>query len=279
MFDIERFIKQALEEDVQQGDHTSLACINKNKKDTAALKIKDDGIIAGIELAKMIFNQINPEFEFVASVKDGDVVNKGSEAFTVKGNTIQLLTAERLVLNCMQRMSGIATLTSQYVKAVEGTKAKILDTRKTTPLFRHFEKWAVKIGGGFNHRFGLYDMILIKDNHIDACGGIINAIESAKKYLLIHTLDLQIEIEARTLNDIEIICNTGGVNRILIDNFTPQNMKLAVDMVNNKFDTEASGGITLSSVKEYADTGVDYISTGALTHSYKSLDLSLKIVK
>lgn len=279
MFDIERFIKQALEEDVQQGDHTSLACINKDKKDTAVLKIKDDGIIAGIELAKMIFNQINPEFEFVASVKDGDVVNKGSEAFTVKGNTIQLLTAERLVLNCMQRMSGIATLTSQYVKAVEGTKAKILDTRKTTPLFRHFEKWAVKIGGGFNHRFGLYDMILIKDNHIDACGGIINAIESAKKYLLIHTLDLQIEIEARTLNDIEIICNTGGVNRILIDNFTPQNMKLAVDMVNNKFDTEASGGITLSSVKEYADTGVDYISTGALTHSYKSLDLSLKIVK
>nr|MBK9650473.1 carboxylating nicotinate-nucleotide diphosphorylase [Bacteroidota bacterium] len=279
MFDIERFIKQALEEDVQQGDHTSLACINKDKKDTAVLKIKDDGIIAGIELAKMIFNQINPEFEFVASVKDGDVVNKGSEAFTVKGNTIQLLTAERLVLNCLQRMSGIATLTSQYVKAVEGTKAKILDTRKTTPLFRHFEKWAVKIGGGFNHRFGLYDMILIKDNHIDACGGIINAIESAKKYLLIHTLDLQIEIEARTLNDIEIICNTGGVNRILIDNFTPQNMKLAVDMVNNKFDTEASGGITLSSVKEYADTGVDYISTGALTHSYKSLDLSLKIVK
>lgn len=279
MFDIERFIKQALEEDVQQGDHTSLACINKDKKDTAVLKIKDDGIIAGIELAKMIFNRINPEFEFVASVKDGDVVNKGSEAFTVKGNTMQLLTAERLVLNCMQRMSGIATLTSQYVKAVEGTKAKILDTRKTTPLFRHFEKWAVKIGGGFNHRFGLYDMILIKDNHIDACGGIINAIESAKKYLLIHTLDLQIEIEARTLNDIEIICNTGGVNRILIDNFTPQNMKLAVDMVNNKFDTEASGGITLSSVKEYADTGVDYISTGALTHSYKSLDLSLKIVK
>ncbi|MBL0053607.1 MAG: carboxylating nicotinate-nucleotide diphosphorylase [Bacteroidetes bacterium] len=279
MFDIERFIKQALEEDVQQGDHTSLACINKDKKDTAVLKIKDDGIIAGIELAKMIFNQINPEFEFVASVKDGDVVNKGSEAFTVKGNTIQLLTAERLVLNCMQRMSGIATLTSQYVKAVEGTKAKILDTRKTTPLFRHFEKWAVKIGGGFNHRFGLYDMILIKDNHIDACGGIINAIESAKKYLLINALDLQIEIEARTLNDIEIICNTGGVNRILIDNFTPQNMKLAVDMVNNKFDTEASGGITLSSVKEYADTGVDYISTGALTHSYKSLDLSLKIVK
>ena len=279
MFDIERFIKQALEEDVQQGDHTSLACINKDKKDTAVLKIKDDGIIAGIELAKMIFNRINPEFEFVASVKDGDVVNKGSEAFTVKGNTMQLLTAERLVLNCMQRMSGIATLTSQYVKAVEGTKAKILDTRKTTPLFRHFEKWAVKIGGGFNHRFGLYDMILIKDNHIDACGGIINAIESAKKYLLIHTLDLQIEIEARTLNDIEIICNTGGVNRILIDNFTPQNMKLAVDMVNNKFDTEASGGISLSSVKEYADTGVDYISTGALTHSYKSLDLSLKIVK
>ena len=278
MFDIERFIKQALEEDVQQGDHTSLACINKDKKDTAVLKIKDDGIIAGIELAKIIFNHINSEFEFVASVKDGDVVNKGSEAFTVKGNTIQLLTAERLVLNCMQRMSGIATLTSQYVKAVEGTKAKILDTRKTTPLFRHFEKWAVKIGGGFNHRFGLYDMILIKDNHIDACGGIINAIESAKKYLLIHALDLQIEIEARTLNDIEIICNTGGVNRILIDNFTPQNMKLAVDMVNNKFDTEASGGITLSTVREYADTGVDYISTGALTHSYKSLDLSLKSV-
>ncbi|MBK8846925.1 MAG: carboxylating nicotinate-nucleotide diphosphorylase [Bacteroidetes bacterium] len=279
MFPLNEFISAALHEDVQSGDHTSLACIDARDADTAVLKIKDNGIIAGVELAEAIFKFVNPELQFIRGLKDGTSVSKGMEAFTVQGSTRDLLTTERLVLNCMQRMSGIATLTSQFVQAVAGTQAKILDTRKTTPLFRFFEKWAVLIGGGQNHRFGLFDMILIKDNHIDGCGGIVSAINNANAYLRQNNLSLKIEIEARTLEDIELICKIGNVQRILIDNFTPEAMHKAVKLIDKKFETEASGGITLDTVRSYAETGVDYISTGALTHSYRSLDLSFKIQK
>lgn len=274
--DWNRFIQQALEEDVREGDHTSLSCVRPDASGAAQLLIKDTGILAGIELAEKIFRYLDESATLKFFLKDGDHIHQGQIAFELYGNSRSILAGERLALNCMQRMSGIATLTQEYVKRVEGFKVKILDTRKTTPLFRTAEKWAVRIGGGENHRFGLFDMILIKDNHVDYAGGIVNAIESVKKYLTEKNLSLRIEIEARTLNDVELILKTGNVNRIMLDNFSPGNLASAIEIIAGRFETEASGGVTLNTVRDIAATGVDYISVGTLTHSYRSLDMSLK---
>jgi len=274
--DWNKFIQQALDEDVREGDHTSLSCINEDAIGKAQLYVKDEGILGGIELAQLIFRYLDPSIHFHKILNDGDEIHPGQIAFELEGNARAILIGERLALNCMQRMSGIATLTHEYVKRVKGFKAKILDTRKTTPLFRAAEKWAVRIGGGQNHRFGLFDMILIKDNHIDYCGGIVNAIVAAKKYLEENNLSLQVEVETRTLHDIELVLKTAGVNRIMLDNFSLENLQSAIKMIGGRFQTEASGGVNLETVRDIADTGVDFISVGAITHSYKSLDLSLK---
>lgn len=277
--DINRFIEEALAEDIGSGDHTSLACIDAHKFGSAQLKVKDNGVIAGIELAELIFNQVDSEIEFFKNINDGEVIKYGDIAFRVEGADQKILTAERLVLNCMQRMSAIATLTRQFVDEVNGTNAIILDTRKTTPLCRTIEKWAVRIGGGQNHRIGLYDMIMIKDNHVDFCGGIKQAINRTNDYLTANNLDLKIEIETRNLDEIKQVLEIGGVNRIMLDNFTHEKMIEAVTIINKRYETEASGGIKLENVRAYALTGVDYISVGALTHSVSSLDLSLKAIK
>jgi len=269
-------IKLAFDEDIKDGDHSSLSCIPNNKMGKAQLIVKDQGIIAGIELAEWIFESIDPTLFMEINVKDGDKVKKGDIAFSVKGCSISILTAERLVLNCMQRMSAIATKTRDYVELVKGTKTTILDTRKTTPGIRILEKWAVKIGGGDNHRFGLYDMIMLKDNHIDYAGGITKAIDKAKKYLIEKNLNLKIEVEARDLNEVKEIMTTKGVHRIMLDNFTPKDTIKAVKLINGKFETESSGGITSSTIRTYAECGVDFISVGALTHSIYNMDLSLK---
>jgi nicotinate-nucleotide pyrophosphorylase (carboxylating) len=269
-------INLAFEEDIKDGDHSSLSCIPNNKMGKAQLIVKDQGIIAGIELAEWIFESIDPTLFMEINVKDGDKVKKGDIAFSVKGCSISILTAERLVLNCMQRMSAIATKTRDYVELVKGTKTTILDTRKTTPGIRILEKWAVKIGGGDNHRFGLYDMIMLKDNHIDYAGGITKAINKAKKYLKEKNLNLKIEVEARDLNEVKEIMTTKGVHRIMLDNFTPKDTIKAVKLINGKFETESSGGITSSTIRTYAECGVDFISVGALTHSIYNMDLSLK---
>ena len=269
-------INLAFEEDIKDGDHSSLSCIPNNKMGKAQLIVKDQGIIAGIELAEWIFESIDPTLFMEINVKDGDKVKKGDIAFSVKGCSISILTAERLVLNCMQRMSAIATKTKDYVELVKGTKTTILDTRKTTPGIRILEKWAVKIGGGDNHRFGLYDMIMLKDNHIDYAGGITKAIDKAKKYLKEKNLNLKIEVEARDLNEVKEIMTTKGVHRIMLDNFTPKDTIKAVKLINGKFETESSGGITSSTIRTYAECGVDFISVGALTHSIYNMDLSLK---
>jgi nicotinate-nucleotide pyrophosphorylase (carboxylating) len=269
-------IKLAFDEDIKDGDHSSLSCIPNNKMGKAQLIVKDQGIIAGIELAEWIFESIDPTLFMEINVKDGDKVKKGDIAFSVKGCSISILTAERLVLNCMQRMSAIATKTRDYVELVKGTKTTILDTRKTTPGIRILEKWAVKIGGGDNHRFGLYDMIMLKDNHIDYAGGITKAIDKAKKYLKEKNLNLKIEVEARDLNEVKEIMTTKGVHRIMLDNFTPKDTIKAVKLINGKFETESSGGITSSTIRTYAECGVDFISVGALTHSIYNKDLSLK---
>ncbi len=269
-------INLAFEEDIKDGDHSSLSCIPNNKIGKAQLIVKDQGIIAGIELAEWIFESIDPTLFMEINVKDGDKVKKGDIAFSVKGCSISILTAERLVLNCMQRMSAIATKTRDYVELVKGTKTTILDTRKTTPGIRILEKWAVKIGGGDNHRFGLYDMIMLKDNHIDYAGGITKAIDKAKKYLKEKNLNLKIEVEARDLNEVKEIMTTKGVHRIMLDNFTPKDTIEAVKLINGKFETESSGGITSSTIRTYAECGVDFISVGALTHSIYNMDLSLK---
>ena len=269
-------IKLAFDEDIKDGDHSSLSCIPNNKMGKAQLIVKDQGIIAGIELAEWIFESIDPSLLMEIKMKDGDKVKKGDIAFTVKGRSISILTAERLVLNCMQRMSAIATKTKDYVELVKGTKTTILDTRKTTPGIRILEKWAVKIGGGDNHRFGLYDMIMLKDNHIDYAGGITKAIDKAKKYLIEKNLNLKIEVEARDLNEVKEIMTTKGVHRIMLDNFTPKDTIKAVKLINGKFETESSGGITSSTIRTYAECGVDFISVGALTHSIYNMDLSLK---
>lgn len=274
--DWQNFIQQALAEDVREGDHTSLSCIREDSIGKAQLHVKDEGILAGVQLAEMIFRYLDPRIEFRSILKDGEAVHRGQIAFELSGNARAILTGERLALNCMQRMSGIATLTHEFVLKVEGFKAKILDTRKTTPLFRAAEKWAVRIGGGENHRSGLFDMILIKDNHIDYCGGIVKAIEAANRYLKEKNLPIPIEVETRTLDDVNRVIRHGGVNRIMLDNFTLPAMQEAVKRIAGKFETEASGGVSLDTVREIAATGVDYISVGAITHSYKSLDLSLK---
>lgn len=272
------FIHLAFAEDVRDGDHSSLACIPQEARGKAHLLVKDDGIIAGVQLAQWIFESIDPSIKMQYVLKDGDRVKKGDIAFIVEGSSVSLLTAERLVLNCMQRMSAIATKTSEYVKLVEGTKTTILDTRKTTPGIRILEKWAVKIGGGANHRFGLYDMIMLKDNHIDFAGGITKAIEKTKKYLSDHNLDLKIEVETRDLDEVKEAMKAGGIHRIMLDNFTPAETIVAVEYINGALETESSGGITDKTIRSYAECGVDFISVGALTHSVHNMDLSLKAI-
>ncbi|CAN5372944.1 carboxylating nicotinate-nucleotide diphosphorylase [soil metagenome] len=275
--DLTQFIRESLQEDVGSGDHTSLSTIPSEKTGKAKLLVKDEGVIAGVELAKLIFYEIDPEIKINILLQDGAKVKSGDLAFTVEGSVRSILMGERLVLNCMQRMSGIATTTAKYVAAVAGMPVKILDTRKTTPLFRHQEKWAVRIGGGFNHRIGLYDMILIKDNHVDSAGGIRAALERADKYRKENKLDISIEIETRNLNEVQQVLEANIADRIMLDNFQPELIRDAVALINKKVETEASGGITIENIQQYASTGVDYISVGALTHSVKSLDLSLKI--
>ena len=270
------FIHLAFAEDIREGDHSSLACIPKDKTGRAHLLIKDDGIIAGIQLAKWIFECMDPTLKIETLLKDGDAVKKGDIAFIVEGTSISLLSAERLVLNCMQRMSAIATKTKAYVKLIEGTQTTILDTRKTTPGMRLLEKWAVTIGGGANHRFGLYDMIMLKDNHIDFAGGITQAIEKVHTYLKEKQLNLRIEVEARDLDEVKEIMSVGGIHRIMLDNFTPAETITAVKHINGAYETESSGGITDKTIRSYAECGVDFISVGALTHSVYNMDLSLK---
>lgn len=273
---IHQFIKNALTEDVGDGDHTSLSTIPSGTQGKAKLIIKEDGILAGIELAIEIFKEVDANLKVDVLLHDGAEVKVGDIALTVEGSTHAILIAERLVLNCMQRMSGIATKTHRIVSLLKTTKTKILDTRKTTPGLRYLEKWAVRIGGGVNHRIGLYDMILIKDNHVDYAGGISNAINAAHQYLSNENKVLQIEIEVRNLEELAQVLAIGGVDRIMLDNFSFENLKAAVSLIDGKFITEASGGITEENVAEYAACGVDYISMGALTHSVKSLDMSLK---
>jgi nicotinate-nucleotide pyrophosphorylase (carboxylating) len=276
---IAQFIDTALKEDVGDGDHSSLSSIPSNAVGKAQLLIKDNGIIAGIELAEIIFRRVDPSLKMETFLKDGAKVKKGDVAFIVTGKSQSILTGERLVLNCMQRMSGIATYTNKLNELIKGTAAKLLDTRKTTPNFRIMEKWAVKIGGGVNHRFGLFDMIILKDNHVDYAGGIRKAIEGAKAYLKNNTKNLKIEIETRNLNEVREALETGGIDRIMLDNMSPELMKEAIQLIAGKYDTEASGGITEETITAVAKTGVTYISVGALTHSVKSLDLSLKAIK
>jgi nicotinate-nucleotide pyrophosphorylase (carboxylating) len=273
------FIRLALREDVGDGDHSSLASIPNDAQNQARLLVKGDGILAGVELALMIFRAVDPDLQVEVLLKDGARVKFGDVALTVQGKAQSILTAERLVLNCMQRMSGIATFTHRLVDMIAGTNAKLLDTRKTTPNFRMMEKWAVLIGGGVNHRYGLYDMIILKDNHVDYAGGIEKAIKATQAYLKRHGKDLKIEVETRNLEEVKQVLETGGVHRIMLDNMTPDMMKEAVAMIGGRFETEASGGITDQTIRDVAETGVDYISVGALTHSIKSMDLSLKAVK
>jgi nicotinate-nucleotide pyrophosphorylase (carboxylating) len=273
---IDQFIISSLNEDVGDGDHTSLATISAGAKVKAKLLVKDEGILAGVELAEEIFNVVDPGLKINVFIKDGAKVKPKDIAFEVEGDAQSILKAERLVLNCMQRMSGIATKTCQIVDLLKETHTKVLDTRKTTPGLRYIEKWAVRIGGGVNHRFGLYDMILIKDNHVDYSGGIRQAIEKALDYTKKLNKKLAIEIEVRNLEELEQVLQVGGVDRILIDNFNFRDLREAVNLVNGRYITEASGGITIDNIRDYAACGVDYISVGALTHSVKSLDLSLK---
>lgn len=273
---IDLFIKNAIAEDVGDGDHTSLSTIPAGTQGKAKLIVKEDGILAGVELALEIFNQIDSNLKTTVFIQDGAVVKYGDIALTVEGSTHSILLAERLVLNCMQRMSGIATKTNRIVAKLQSYKTKVLDTRKTTPGLRYLEKWAVVIGGGVNHRIGLYDMILIKDNHVDYAGGIANAITAANNYLTETGKSLQIEIEVRNLAELNEVLATGNVDRIMLDNFELPKLKEAVEIINGRFTTEASGGIVEENVADYAACGVDYISMGALTHSVKSLDLSLK---
>lgn len=273
---INEIIKNALAEDIGDGDHTSLSCIPYDAKGKARLIVKSDGILAGVEIAEKVFAEVDPRTVFTKILTDGAMIKNGDIAFTVEGFSRSLLQSERLALNFMQRMSGIATATNKLVKLIEGTGARLLDTRKTTPLLREIEKAAVRIGGGFNHRMGLYDMIMIKDNHVDFAGGIEKAIQSTHEYLRKHNKNLEIVIEARNIEEVKKIILFGGVTRIMLDNFTPGIMKEAVDLIGKKFETEASGGINSDTIREYALTGVDFISVGAITHHIKSLDMSLK---
>ncbi len=273
---LEELISSALREDVGDGDHSTLSIIGPEVKGKAILKIKDEGIIAGIEVAEKIFHLAEPSSILEKYKNDGDEMHFGEIAFEVEASIHAILTCERLVLNCMQRMSGIATLTKKYANKLKGYSTKLLDTRKTTPNFRLFEKEAVKIGGGMNHRFGLYDMIMLKDNHIDYSGGIEKAIEKAWKYVREKKPGLKIEVETRSIEDVKKVMATGKVNRIMLDNFSPEKIVEALKIIDGKCETEASGGITLENIESYAATGIDFISSGAIIHQAKSLDLSLK---
>ena len=274
--ELQLIIQNGIREDIGEGDHSSLACIPSTAQGKAKLLVKDKGIIAGVEFAKMIFNHVDADLKVETFIQDGSSVNYGDIVFHVSGSSQSILKAERLVLNSMQRMSAIATKTKMYVDLLEGTSTKVLDTRKTTPGFRAAEKWAVKIGGGENHRFALYDMIMLKDNHNDFAGGISKAIQKTKDYLTENKLDLKIIVEARNLNEVEEILNSGGVYRILLDNFDYEMTKEAVALIGSKCLTESSGNINEKTIRHYAKCGVNYISSGALTHSVYNMDLSLK---
>lgn len=275
---INRFIDLAIQEDIGEGDHSTLAAVPANIAQKAHLLIKDDGIIAGVEMAKHIFKRIDADLALEILVKDGQVVKKGDIGLYVTGNAQSILQAERLVLNCMQRMSGIATQTHQITELIKHTKARLLDTRKTTPNFRICEKWAVAIGGGTNHRFGLFDMVMLKDNHIAYAGGIEKAIRQTQKYLTEKVKHLRIEIETANLEQVQEVLQIGGVDVIMLDNMSLEMMREAVKMIDGKYEVEASGGITIETIKDVAETGVDFISVGALTHSIQSLDISLKAI-
>ncbi len=276
--ELQLIVRNGIREDVGEGDHSSLACIPHDAHGQAKLLVKEEGILAGVEFAKMIFNEVDPELKVEVFLKDGDPVRPGDVAFFVTGRSQSILKAERLVLNAMQRMSAIATKTHRFVEVLKGTGTRILDTRKTSPGLRAIEKWAVKIGGGVNHRFALYDMIMLKDNHIDFAGGVDQAIEKTKSYLREKGLDLKIIVEARNLEEIEQILKHDGIHRILIDNFSYEDTEKAVALIAGRCQTESSGGITLKTARRYAECGVDFISSGALTHSVYNMDLSLKAV-
>lgn len=273
---IQHFINAALKEDIGEGDHSSLASIPEGTQSRAKLLVKGEGILAGIALARQIFHTVDHSLQVEVNMKDGDPAKVGDIAFVVSGNAQSILSAERLVLNCMQRMSGVATYTRHLQHLISHTKARLLDTRKTTPNFRLPEKWAVAIGGGTNHRFALYDMVMLKDNHIDFAGGIRQAIRRTQQYLKDKNLDLSIEVETRNLDEVRQVLEVGGVHVIMLDNMPPEKMKEAVELINGQYITEASGGIDEQTIVEVAETGVDFISVGALTHSVKSLDMSLK---
>ncbi|MBR3565192.1 MAG: carboxylating nicotinate-nucleotide diphosphorylase [Paludibacteraceae bacterium] len=272
-------IRQWFAEDIGDGDHTSLSCIPATAEGTSQLIIKEEGILAGVEVAKVVFETFDPTLQMETYINDGAHVKPGDIAFRVSGKVLSLLQTERLMLNIMQRMSGVATTTHRYVERLEGTGTRVLDTRKTTPGLRLLEKEAVHIGGGTNHRIGLYDMILLKDNHVDFAGGIEQAITRAQQYCKEKGKNLKIEIEVRNFDEINEVLRVGGVDRIMLDNFTPENTKKAVELINHRFETESSGGITIDTLRDYALCGVDFISVGALTHSVKSLDMSFKAVK
>ena len=273
---VDRLIDLSFAEDIGDGDHTTLCCIPADAMGRSRLIIKEDGILAGVEVAKEVFRRFDPEMQVEVIMPDGTPVKKGDIAMIVSGRVRSLLQTERLMLNIMQRMSGIATMTARYVKRLEGTGTRVLDTRKTTPGMRMLEKQAVKIGGGCNHRIGLFDMILLKDNHVDFAGGIINAIDRCHQYLEEKGLNLKIEIEVRNFDELQQVLDPGGVDRIMLDNFSVPDTKKAVDIINHRFETESSGGITFDTIRDYAEQGVDFVSVGALTHSVKGLDMSFK---
>lgn len=273
---VEKIIKNALQEDLGDGDHSSLACIPASAEGTAKLLVKDHGVLAGVEVAKKVCELVDSSLRFEELLPDGTVVKPGDIAFYIHGSARAILAAERTLLNFMQRMSGIATQTKSYVDLLKGTNTKLLDTRKTTPGVRYMEKWAVRIGGGQNHRFALYDMIMLKDNHIDFAGGIKQAIARTHEYLSQTGKQLKVEIEVRNLNELDEVLEVGMVDRIMLDNFTPDLLKQALEKINGRFETEASGGITKATIRSFAETVVDFISVGALTHSFASLDMSLK---
>ena len=276
--EIHHFIDNALKEDIQDGDHSSLACLDNDKNSKASLLVKEPGIIAGVELAEIIFKRQNPEFTIDFTIKDGVEVQPGDIVFTIEGPQLDLLATERLVLNCMQRMSGIASLTQRLSKKINHTSCRLLDTRKTTPNFRYPEKWAVRIGGGINHRMGLFDMIMLKDNHIDFAGSVAEALDRTDNYLKQNNLKLPVIVEVRDVKEIKACLSFDWIHRLLLDNMPPQALREALRLIDGKFDTEASGNITEESITAIAETGVDYVSLGALTHSAKNIDLSLKAV-
>ena len=273
---INEIIDNALLEDIGEGDHSSRSCVPEAAQGKAHLLVKEDGILAGVELAEIIFHRFDPTLKLEILLKDGTPVKKGDIAFYVSGSSRSILSTERLVLNFMQRMSGIATQTNKIVSIIEGCNTKLLDTRKTTPGIRYMEKWAVRIGGGYNHRFALYDMIMLKDNHVDYAGGIIPAIQRANEYLKENNKDLIIEIEVRNETELTEVLSIGGVDRIMLDNFTPERISKVLPLIPSQYETEASGGITMDNIRAFAETGIQFISVGALTHSVKSLDMSLK---